>query len=81
MKMWAPMKYILSFLLMVGVAHASEEIEVGTPQDCLVVGSTDDQAIADELNYVQQQITDCLAPQEEQITESGLKTHPEVVSQ
>ena len=41
----------------------------------------EDHVISDELNQIQMQITDCLAPQEEQISEKQSEKHPEVVSQ
>jgi hypothetical protein len=78
------MKYIITFFLLSGIAHAQfesneEAIEVGSPRDCVVVGKKDDSAIADELNQIQMQITDCLAPQEEEAQIE--QKHPEVVSQ
>lgn len=78
------MKYIISFFFLSGIAHAQldsneEAIEVGSPLDCVVVGEMNDTAIADELNQIQMQITDCLAPQEEEAQSE--QNHPEVVSQ
>lgn len=77
------MKYLISIFLLSGIAHAqfetNEDTEVGAPRDCIIVGEKSDSAIADELGQIQQQITDCLAPQEEEANSD--KNHPEVVSQ
>ncbi len=78
------MKYIISFFLLSGIAHAQfesneEAIEVASPRDCVVIGQKNDSAIADELIQIQMQITDCLAPQEEEAQSE--QNHPEVVSQ
>ncbi len=77
------MKYLITFFLLSGMAHAqfetNDDIEVGAPRDCIVVGQKNDTAIADDLGQIQQQITDCLAPQEEEANSN--KNHPEIVSQ
>lgn len=79
------MKYLISAILLTGLSFAhgetlmDEEIEVGSPRDCVAVGTKNDTALNNELNQIQQQITDCLAPQEEEAQSD--KNHPEVVSQ
>jgi len=79
------MKHLITFLFIMGLAHAqvteSPEIEVGSPRDCVVVGSVDDQGDDADLNQLQQKITDCLGPQEEEAKTQVENKHPEVVSQ
>lgn len=80
------MKFLILLILSTGISHAetfdaSEDIEVGSPRDCVVVGKTNDSKIADDLNQVQQQIIDCLAPQEEEAKSPVEKNHHQVVSQ
>jgi hypothetical protein len=79
------MKYLLALVLFSTLALAQdesfEEIEVGSPRDCVVVGSKNDTAITNDLNQIQHQITDCLAPQEEQVSEDQAGNRREIVSQ
>ncbi len=75
------MKYLFTFFLLTGFALAENEIEVGSPHDCVLVGTKNDSEISQELNQLQQQITDCLAPQEEEVSEIQSGNHHEIVSQ
>lgn len=79
------MKYLLPLLFVMSLAHAeeakTEDFEVGSPKDCLVVGSQDDQGDDVDRNQLQQKITDCLGPQEEEAKTQVETKHHEVVSQ
>lgn len=79
------MKYLIPLFFLMGLAHAqellTEDIEVGSPKDCVVVGSEDDQGDDVDRNQLQQKITDCLGPQEEEAKTQVETKHHEVVSQ
>lgn len=79
------MKYLIALLLVTNVAVAQEtdiqDIEVGSPRDCLVVGTADDQGEDVDRKQLQQKITDCLGPQEEEAKTQLEPKHHEVVSQ
>lgn len=79
------MKYLLPLLFVISLAHAeetkTEDFEVGSPKDCVVVGSEDDQGDDVDRNQLQQKITDCLGPQEEEAKTQVETKHHEVVSQ
>lgn len=80
------MKYILLLsVLMAGFAQAetteveTTELEVGSPKDCVVLEKTEDQEKLGPQHELQQLITDCLSPEEQ---ESKSQAKPsEVVSQ
>ena len=78
------MKYLIALLFIANLAHAetqTEEIEVGSPRDCVVVGTEDDQGEDVDRKQLQQKITDCLGPQEEEAkTQIESKRH-DIVSQ
>lgn len=80
-----PMKYLILLCFVMGMAHAQEietqNIDVGSPRDCVVVGSEDDQGDDVDRNQLQQMITDCLGPQEEEAKTQVETKHHEVVSQ
>lgn len=79
------MKYLLPLLFVMSLAHAqdteTEVFEVGSPKDCVVVGSEDDQGDDVDRNQLQQKITDCLGPQEEEAKTQVETKHNEIVSQ
>ncbi len=84
--MWFPMKYtLLIATLMSSLAFAEStevdatELEVGSPKDCVVLEKTEDQKKLGPQHELQQLITDCLSPEEQ---ESKSQAKPsEVVSQ
>ena len=76
------MKYLLLALLFANLADAvaqtSDDMEVGAPKDCVVLGKTENEET--DQHALQKQVMDCLGPQEE--TEMvELKKKTEVVSQ
>ncbi len=86
MKTYAPMKYLLILTLSLGYAFADapeypEDMEVGSPKDCVVVGKSNDSTIEEELNQVQHRVMDCLSPDEKDAEAKSETKNPEVVSQ
>lgn len=81
------MKYLFLTLLLSGFAFAetdvetSENIEVGSPKDCVALGKADDQQKEENRHLLQQKIMNCLGPQEDEKAESRDPKTAEVVSQ
>ncbi len=80
------MKYLLPLILLSGFASASapeypEDMEVGSPKDCVIVGQTDDSTMEDEMTQVQRRVMDCLSPDEKAAEAKAENKNPEVVSQ
>lgn len=80
------MKYLLVFSLFMGPVMAqnevsSPEIEVGSPRDCVVLGTSEEQNLENVRPEFQKMVMKCLAPQEEETLPETENTHPAVVSQ
>ena len=79
------MKYLFALCFILGVAHAQESnnryFETGTPPDCMIDGTADDQADDYDRTHLQKKITDCMGPlEEEKNIQIDIKQHG-VVSQ
>jgi hypothetical protein len=75
------MKYILLFSLLVGAAAYADDIEVGTPKDCIDLGKSDDQGQDEDRLELQHKITDCLGPEDEEAKTEVVEKTRKVVSQ
>lgn len=76
------MKYLIAFFLLTGIAFATEEVlEVGSTNDCVVLGDSVDRKEEGLQTDLQQKVLDCLSPSEEETVKVKSQKGNELVSQ